>query len=348
MDRSYQLDTSAPENVMAADYQLALKIFMNKDIARSFGMVRKLQPAVFRSFCRGFVSEPLFSKITTLYLTEVGLLLKPEEAGETLPIPQNEKEALANSLKTNVIFDQISHIYGSVADAPSELIFHLFLVYYTCRHEIDTEKTSFVLDKFISTYHQLEFQRREKDRHLKRWFDMFVLNVLPDAGDFATAFAIADANPSFGGSDTVSKLKEVQDVKNKEILAAQKKKNDVQAQEAKRLAAEKEQHKKETDEKSLKYRTLKQIQADQESRGSSRGTSVSKESSVSPPTLDRVRERLLHYYSISKSILQNNSPVILAVIVLVFIGGKFARARKVNLKQKLRDTLSMAFKVTYV
>lgn len=346
MNLSLCLESSATESVLLADYQLALKSFINKDIAKSFSLISKLQPAVYRSFSKELVGEETFVKITILYLTQVGLLLRPQDPVGAFQLNIHDKQGLVERLQKNEILDQLLDIYGSVSAAPLELVFNIYLVYYTCQEAIQGENGDTVLQSFKKTYHMLDFENGETDRHSKKWFDLYVLNVLPEAGDFTSAFAIAETNKAFGGTLMVSKLKEIQEIRKQQQSTREKEKKEAQAREAKRVAAEKERENKEAHEKSLKYRSLKQIRADQESRDLS---IESTEKTPGPvPTLAHVRERLAYYYTLSKKVVRENSPIILAVVVLLVVAGQALRKKKVDLKQKVKDTLLMAFKVTYL
>ena len=347
MQNSYHLDSSAPESVLLGDYQLALKSFINKDISRSFGTIRKLQPIAYRSFSNGQASESIYTKITNLYLTELGLLLKPG-LDENATLCSQDQHELVISLQNEEISKQITELYGSAADAPPALVFQVFLVYYTCQDVLQQQNRNFVLEKFTKLYHSIDFSEKQNDVHLRRWFDMYVLNVLPEAGDFDTAFSIAKTNLTFGGELALIKLKEVQELSLKKRAETEKQSKALKAREAKRLAAESERKKKEAQEKNLKYRTMKQIQAGQKSEETTRETSSPKSSEKAPLTLERMRERLLYYYTLTKGTLQQNSPVILAAIVLLFVSSKVLRARKINFKQKFKETMQMAFKVTYL
>ncbi|OBA22327.1 hypothetical protein METBIDRAFT_40706 [Metschnikowia bicuspidata var. bicuspidata NRRL YB-4993] len=344
---SYLLESSAPEHVMADDYQLALKIFMNKDIVRSFGMVSKLQPAAFRNLDRGLISEELFLKITTLYLTEVGLLLDPQVVPEA-SLNIQDRQQLVESLQKHVVVDQMAHLYGALADAPLNLLFHIFLLYYTSRDALQAGTDGSVLQQFSDTYHALEFQGRQEDRFLKRWFDMYVLNVLPDAGDFATAFAIAESNTVFGGALAVAKLKEVQRLKTQQEQARKKAQKELHAREARARAAEQEQERIDARERSLKYRSMQQIRAEQQSQEPPSSAGGPGDAPAAALTLQRIRERLRCYYVLSKNGVKTHSPVLLAVVVLLLICGLLLRRRKINFRQRVKETLRMAFKVTYL
>lgn len=338
------MQSSAPQTVMLTDYKLALKLFMNKDFAQSFAIILRLHDAAYRNYERGLLSEDVFVKIATLYLTEVGLVLNPRESlGLAFALSRLKKRQLAQLLEQSTYLDSLHRIYGSLADVPLELLFQICLVYYTCQKAIRPDEPAFLPNMFRKVYHMIDFQHaRTDDRHLKRWVDMFVFNVLPDADDFDTAFALADTNPLLDREKATTKLRELHELKRQEKRLREKSAKESEAREAKRVEAENARKRKEKEEKNLKYMSLKQIQKEHTLEATPVPDKPQK------ATVEYVRARVEHFLELSRNSISKNSPVILLVLVLAFVSTAFLRRRRINLRDKLRETLLMAFKVTYV
>lgn len=347
MAQSYPLESSAPEVIIVGDYELALKLFMNRDFEKSFNIIEKLHDHAYRNYEKGILSEAVFVKILTLYMTEVGLILNPRQSfGSTILVPRPKKKSLISDLEKNSHLDKLHRIYGSLADVPLELLYQIFLVYYTCEHVIRPEDNKFLPDMFRKVYHIINFASADSsDRYLKRWVDMFVFNVLPDVDDFSTAFELVRTNPLLNSEKATAKLKEIQELKTQEKRLREKAAKEGEAREAKRIAAENAAKKKEKEAKNLKYMSLKQIKKGHEEE---KTPETRKDLSGSAMSLDRVRERLLSLVEFLKNYANNNSPFLLVLVVLALIGTRYLRTRRINLREKLKETMQMAFKVTYV
>lgn len=341
------MESSSPEKVIINDYKLAFKFFVNKDFGKSYAIVLKLHDHAYKNFELGTLSEEYFIKIVTLYLTEVGLLINPRDSSNAYALPRAEKKVLMDNLEQGVYLDNLYKTYGDIAKIPLELLFQVFLVNYTCQNLVGKEHPP-LAKHFRKVYSLLDFQSNVHDKYLKRWVDMYVFNVLPDAEDFTTAFRIAEENPLVDTAKAKVKLDELEQLKKQEKKVREKKAKELQSMEAKRLEHENATKRKAKDESDLKFKSLKQIRQERERDENKRRQDASPTSASRSFTFDQLKARLEYLINASSKIVQKNSPVILIAIVLTFIVTRFLRTRRINLREKILETLRMAFKVTYL
>lgn len=340
------MESSSPEKVLINDYKLALKFFVNKDFAKSFSIIEKLHDFCYKHFELGTLGEEYFIKIVTLYLTEVSLLVNPKD-GNGYQMSKVNRKKLVQKLEQGEFLDKLYGTYGEIPKIPLELLFQVFLVNYTCQNVVSTEHSA-LARQFKKIYSLLDFSTASGDKYLKRWVDMYVFNVLPDADDFSTAFRVAEENPLINTDKARNKLEELQELKKQEKKVREKKAQELQSKEARRLEEEKAKQRKSKDESDLKFKSLKQIRQEREQDEEKRRVGANPASGNSQFTIEHLKSRLEHLLRISSSAIQKNSPVILAALLLAFIGSRFLRNRRINIREKLQETLKMAFKVTYL
>lgn len=341
---SSMMESSTPQTVIINDYKMALKFFINKDFGKSFLIILKLHEISYQNFDKGMLDEEVFIKIVTLYLTEIGLLLNPRETVSSFQLPRLERKELLKKLENSAFLDSLYSIYGSITEIPSELLFQIFLVNYTCQNLIRPEDPRHLLKQFQKLYPMLA--TKTNDRYMKRLIDMYVFNVLPDADEFETAFLVVRENPLFETATAKAKLEEIQILRKHEKNIRDKQIKERDSKEAKVAEEEKAKKKASDERKNLKYMSLKQIKKEHESEEPSKKLAAPRpESSF---TVEQFKARLTYLLQLSKNIIQKNSPVILVVILLAFFSTRYLRTRKINLKDKLRETLLMAFKITYL
>lgn len=329
------LGSSGPESLLYTEYELALKHFINKDFETSFAMASKVYEATLRSFEKGHVLEKTLVRIASLYLTQIGILLPSDSS-----ILAHVKADLISSLQNDELLRKLHDFYGSTARIPHELLYQIFLVYYTCRGLLGES----VVGKFKLTYHNLEAEMAnlddENDVYLHKWLDLFILNVLPDSGDFEMAHAILD-NVFPKNTSSKGKLRQIESRKVDEAKAASELRDKAAKAEAERLAQRKAHELQQAKEKSLKYMSMKQIRSMHESETIEREPPKENQTAA---LLDKAK----YYYELAKRSLSANSPMILLVLVSLFLANTFLRSRKYNIREKFKETMAMAFKVTYM
>lgn len=339
------MDSSAPEAILATDFRLALKAFMNKEFDRSFPLIQRLCDQAFHSLEKGYVGEELVTKIVVLYLTELGLMLCPKDSHGAYVLPRKEKQRLVDDLKSGRTMAQICSAFGGVVDVPSKVLYQVHLVYYTCQELLCTEDPKFVKRQFEKTYASLNFKGAD-DVYLQRLVEMYVCNVLPSEDEYATAYAIVQSNPLLDTEVYTKRLQETEKVAQQQKKADKQKKKECQLREQKLAEEERERQRKEQEEKSLKYKSLKQIKQETEmARGDRYTPPTSRSSSVAASDL---KQKLLYYYKLTHGLVQKNFPVIATVIILVLALLRVVNVKKINLRDTIKETLLMAMKVTYL
>lgn len=342
-------DSSAPQSIILNDYKLAVKFFMNKDFQKSYQIILKLHNVAYRNFAKGTIQEDVFIKIVTLYLTELGLLLNSRDSGATFQLPRKEKKELIDKLKLSTFLDSLYDIYGSIARVPSELLYQIFLVSYSCQNELKQNDDRFLVKQLDLLYSLLSFSGKSEDKYLKRLVDMYVFNVLPDADDFYKAKELVESNPLIDTEKGRKRLKELQEVKKQEKKLRDKQVKEREAQEAQRLEEEKARRKAEQENANLKYKSLKQIRKEQEHSEELERLRRSQPSrSGGPSSIQQLRQRLEYLLHLTRQFCEKNYPVLVVVFIASLIAQRFIRTRRINVRQKLQETFKMAFKITYL
>lgn len=339
------MESSSPERLIVNEYKVALKFFLNKDFARSFAIIDKLHDTCYEHYVQGTLSEKYFVRIVTLYLTVLSLLVNPKD-GNGNQLSKADRKNLIQKLEKGEVLDKLYQTFGHISKIPLELLFQVFLVNYTCQN-VTSKEHSPIVRQFKKVYSLLDFSDASEDRALKKWVDMYIYNVLPDADDFATAFKIAEENPLLNTERAKGKLEELQEVKKQEKKIREKKAQELQSKEAKRLEEEKAKQRKMKDESDLKFKSLRQIRQERE-QDDRRANEPRPNNRNTQLTIEQIKSRVEHLLRLSSSVIQKNSPVILVALILAFIGSRFLRNRRIKIKEKLAETLKMAFKVTYL
>lgn len=336
------MESSTPEVILATDYKMAMKSFINKEFPRSFPLIRKCSSQALVSFRKGYTSEELFVKILVLYLTELGLVLTSKDS-QLFMLPKRERDSLIAELKEDHLGSQLEQLFGSVSEIPSNLLYQLYLVYYTCLDILCVSDSEYVLHKFDHAYSTIDFST--PDKYLSRFLDMYLYNVLPGAEKWHSAFSIAESNPLIDTETAVIKLKEIENVSKQEKKLREQRKKEKQQRDEKLMEQEKERQRKEREEKSLRYKSLKQIKQETEMGANNLFTSQDKTSMLSVAEL---KEKVFHFYELTRGNLVKYSPVLAAALAILLVVLRVVNVRRINLREKIKETLAMAMKVTYM
>lgn len=349
------MDLSAStKSILEGDYKLALKFFMNKNFEKSFELTKKLYSHSFRSFIDGVIDEKLFTKIITLYLTEIGLLLQKGANVTSHSLGRQEEPLVLKQLQEEKLLKDLLLVYGNdMNSVPPVFLFNLFLVYYTNQRAIFKDNAKGLYNKMGEIYTLLNFRRTDETetKFLKQFVDIFVYNVLPDVDEYSKAEVIIEQNPLYSSSIEASSRylnkirvgKVEEQRKEREKLKEQESRSKLQRDREQRLEKEAKEN------KDLKYRSLKQIQRENQVHSSA---NIPKSPEPSAPSqqeqLARLLSKVSYNLSITKDYLKENSPIILAVIAVFFVSSRFINYKKINLREKIKETLMMAFKITYM
>lgn len=338
-------DSSIPQSILVDDYKLALKLFMNKDFAKSYELTQKLQSVSFRSLQRGDLDDELFIKIFALYLTLVGLLINPAGLTGSFQIPRPEKKELLSKIQKGSFLQDLEEIYGNTSQIPTELLYQIGLVGFSCRNELNKENNRFLLEQFDTLYSEINFNKDPEDRYMKRLAEMYVFNVLPEFEEFKKAHSILHANPLLDNERGSKKLSEIEEMKKQEKKAKDRNEKERSQREQKRMEQLNEKKNEAKEKANLKYKSLKQIKQTHEYERSSNTPEPHSDKNLS---LEAIKERLLLIANLTRGYIKQNSPVIVVTAVILIIAAKFFKSRKINAMERVQDLMKMAFKITYL
>lgn len=352
LSNSQSFSSTSKKNVNN-NYKLAVKYFMNKSFQKSFELIAKLYEKSFHQFSTGVIPEQLFIKIVNFYLIQVGIILDSSRKDVQVKLTPIEEVSCKNQLATDNVITQLREIYGSTDGIPYEIVYNLYTSLFINRHELVDEKT--LLDKFNSIIYTVGADD-DDDVFLRKLLDLYVFEVLPSYNKFDEARNLIQTHAIYSHGDelesNLSKLAAIksESLKNSEIERKRKLESLAKKKELEKL--EKQRAEEQKREENLNYRTLKQIRNSHstesaESTPSSRNPSHNSSSSK-VADLAKLKQRLFYQLNISKEFLVDNYPVLVVVIISLLVSTRFIRSRKINVKEKLMETLRMALKVSYL
>ena len=321
MSMSSSLTTA---NIIENDYKLALKLFMNKSFSQSWQILCNLYGSLWTNVNKGTITEGLFVKVLNLYLTEVGLIHQNNE----FQVDSASKTSLVELLHQETIMGELINYYHEVDNIPSEVLYNLYLIYYIC---LDIDE---VHNKFTKIYGKLPINDiNNDDKYLRKMIELFILKILPCLNSFEDARMIINETPLLVDKhhylEKITKLEDDRLHQLEQQKEVERKTFEKQHQEAK--AANKL--------KDLKYKSLKQIKhaSDNSNTAKSDPNAVSNE----------VVTKILYNFNLVKNYLKNNSPVLL-LLLAILVAFRLLKPKNVNLMDNLKQTLSMAFKISYL
>lgn len=343
---SSSMSSSQPRQLIESNYKLALKFFMNKNFSKSYEIIKKLYHSSFTQFTSDIISENLFTKILNLYLTEIGLFIDNKDTNFNLG--RVEKQEVLTTLAQDKILDELYTTYNEDINAiPAEILYNLFLIYYI-NGSIITD-AGHLRSKFEKLYYQFDYNSRQNDAYLKKLVDLYVFQVLPDNDYFEEADSIINENPLFKSQieESLNRLSNVKVNKLKKQEEDKKKEREEYQKQEEKKKREIENQKELKEKQNLSYKSLNQI------KQSSKKIDISKKEDLTVSRehgydINLLREKLLYTFNLSKNYIKENSPLILLIIILLFISSKFLKVRKINIIEKLKQTLQMAFKISYL
>lgn len=304
-------------------YSLSLKFFMNKNLSKSFEILKPQYTCSFENLKSGVIDQSLFIKILNLYLTQAGLVL---EKGTGFTVNKQDKQQILNELNDQTILSNLIEIYQDINHIPSEILYNLYLIQYI---GLDLNAVQTRLTKL---YSKLDFSRN--DKFIRKILELYILKVLPECDLIDDAKTIIKENPLLEDKDTYFRK-----------LARLQHEKELEQENQKRLEYQKtrDQKKKEANnklEKDLKYKSLKQIkQAHQQEDALS---------NVEANDEDPIISKLTYHFNLTRKYLLNNSPMLLLTLITLLIVTRYLKVKKVNIGQAIKETLKMAFKVSYL
>lgn len=317
------------------EYNLALKFFINKNFQKSFHIIGKLYSESAEEFSEGNILTKIFNKIVNLYLVEVGLILKDNDN----IIPSVGYDQIVNDFKTDKIFNNLSKAYGSKESIPSEVLYNLCLMYNLNSTTVNIE-LHWILTWFENIYLILS---KKGDLYSERFKELYVYEVLPKLKKVNSAEEVIKSDPYFqlNLKEAIYKLEDIKKkIQENEILEMEKKK-EKEALEKAMLEKSMQKKKEMLVKNDLRYRAQQRIE-DQYFKNQPVSSNSSKESKT------RITRRLFSICNIIKDYTKENYQIIFIVLFSLVASVSFIRRRRINVAEKLRETLKMAFKISYL
>lgn len=305
------------------NYKLALKQFINKNFIGSFKLIHDVYYTSFNDYRQGTISEDLLIKIINLYLVVVGVCLKNKSLDQVLV------NAARNSFTSNEIINQIKSVWLEL-DIPYEIKYNMQLVYIS-NQELIRDKEGY-LRNLKKWYINIDTD----DKFGNKLLDLVKFEILPQFNQY-------DESERLIG-DNEEELQRLRQIKNeKEEYLNKVKQEQIQAEKLAKEAKIKEEAeaKNAAKELNLKYSSIKEII-----------NNYNKEDSRAPVrNLDRqqsqsLKKKLTYILSITRNYLAKNSIVLVVLIILILGSSRYLR--NANIKDKIVETVKMAFKFTYV
>lgn len=318
-------------NLVENSYKLALKFFMNKNFEKSFDILKNQYHQGFKQLTAGVINELLFMKILNLYLTEVGLIL---QSNHEFKVSKLEKQQLIHDLKQDTILTRLLEVYEGFDKIPLEILYNLYLINYI---GLDLP---LVYKKLMQIYPNLNFYKGD-DKFLRKLVELLAIKILPEMELLDDAKQLVKENPLLRDkSFYLDKINQIETDKLKQQEHQQHLKQ-------KQIREQAQQEKKNKMDKDLKYKSLKQIK---QAKAGENGDDVKDQTAPTNNNTDlnALRDKLLYNFTITRKWLQKNSPLLLLAIIVMFIGRRVLKARNVNVMNNLKETLGMAFKISYL
>lgn len=305
------------------NYKLALKQFINKNFIGSFKLIHDVYYTSFNDYRQGTISEDLLIKIINLYLVVVGVCLKNKSLDQVLV------NAARNSFTSNEIINQIKSVWLEL-DIPYEIKYNMQLVYIS-NQELIRDKEGY-LRNLKKWYINIDTD----DKFGNKLFDLVKFEILPQFNQYEESERLIGDN-----EEELQRLRQIK--KEKEEYSNKVKQEQIQAEKLAKEAKirEEAEAKNAAKELNLKYSSIKEII-----------NNYNKEDSRVPVrNLDRqqsqsLKEKLTYILSITRNYLAKNSIVLVVLIILILGSSRYLR--NANIKDKIIETVKMAFKFTYV
>ena len=324
-------------------YDLALKFFVNKAFDRSYTIIRKLYEKSFANFENGIISEELFIKIITLYFIQVGLLIDKRNKHDFKVSEQELQEATYN-LKDNVLINNLLNVYGGgINSIPSEILYNLFLVYCVNWYLL-SENATFLRQKYEELFYHIDYGGKREDSYLGKLFELYIFEALPNCDDYDEAARVIETNP-LSRKDRDRYLKNLEKVKSKREMQRQIEENRRKEREQDMKHKMIQEAKKREERDQQHFKSLKSLSEEQNKKNSGPGKrSIDTRNKAN---IENIKDKFFYITLLCKDYLKNNSPLII-VILLLFAGSRFLGIRRAEVIEKLKRTLTMAFKISYL
>lgn len=312
-------DLLLPATILKNDYQLAYKYFVNKNFEASYELVKKLYRQALRNLAADAIPEALFIRIIKLYLTEVGLFVNSNKHA----LPKTERLHIEGEIRDEVLLNDLLGLYDEVNSIPTELLLSLVLVAYSL-------DIGFAYEQLKRLYLVIDWVQ---DPNLKKILEIYVFQVLSRLDRLDEARQIIQHNELLSETD-LDRLNKAIETQRQEEELRKKKIAEKQAQEKQR---EREAARQREEKHNLKYRSIKQLKEE-----------LSPKSTTKEEVTETTVSKLKYLLSLSQKYIVDNSPVLVAVLVALIVLSRFVKVSRGDLVAKARETIQMAFKISYL
>lgn len=244
--------------------------------------------------------------------------------------------AARNSFTSNEIINQIKSIWLEL-DIPLEIKYNMQLVYISNPKDLINDE-----DSYLRNLKKWYINIDTNDKFGSKLLDLVKFEILPHFNQY-------DESERLIGDDE-SELAKLHKIKNEKDEYLKKVKQDqIQAEKVAKEAQEKQEAeaRQKRKELNLKYSSIKEIvnnykQEDSRAAASVKDLNRRHQQSQS----QNLQEKLAYVLRITKNYLARNSLVLVVLIVLILGSSRYLR--NANVREKIVDTVKMAFKFTYV
>jgi hypothetical protein len=318
--------------VIEDNYKLALKLFVNKNYEKSWAIITDLFSQSVSEFQRGLIGEKVLVKVISLYLVELGVNLTQE--------PHLVDDERANSLTSKALRNQLVDIFGTIATVPIELWYNYYLIFATNRVLYAGD------GQFVEDIDQLYLAvPSSTSKYYGKFVDLYVYEILPSLDRFDHANAVIGSNAVYGEdiSGAKAKLDMVRSDRQKQ-LDYEKQLHEERVRKQQEAQAEREALAKARSQKQLDYVKLTELSKSKDLAASS----SDRRNSPSQSQVQVIMSRLRYVVGLTSAYIRQNGVILVAVLAVALISLRFINYRKLNLRERVSETIKMALKVTYM
>ncbi|WLF80234.1 hypothetical protein PVL30_004010 [Lodderomyces elongisporus] len=338
MNTSTTLTTPNSNRQFEQSYKLALKHFINRNFSQAFQQSRTLFIQAFDEYRTGSISMNLLVKVIDLYLVVVGVSLREKRLNQIMTTEAK------NSITSNEVWNLISSVWGSKhgEDVPWEILYNWHLLMIS-NLELIQDRSEYLRD-LKRVYTRLSIDEidgeGQSEKYVNKLMILIKFEILPRLDQYEESYRLI--------GDNVEEREKLDKIKQNRIDAEQKA-QETKKQEEKKLKEEKEKQdaeaRKLARESNLKYRSIKEIRRGYEDNGDEKRLSI-KENQDIDGRVDTIKSRLIYLSKLMKSYLSQNYMVLIVLVIAALGSGKYLR--QANIREKVIETVKMAFKFTYV
>lgn len=327
------------ELILRNDYDLAMKFFVNKNFEKSYKIIENSYNLAFKEYPSGFADDSLFIKILCLYYVEIGILLNPSNS-DSLFLTDAEVKQLEVTLRESQYLDKLCESFGEINHIPSKVLYNLYLLYSV---NGDIVNTNALKKKYYDAIEKIDWQYKTDDIFLKKFLDHFVFHILAEAGDFDEASYIIEHNALYSSSIT-SSIEKLSNIK----LSLERQRKEEAERNRKTKEKQKQlesQNLKGKGQKSNQYKSLNELC---KTKLIDDDNFESKEKNLQSLNTNSILTRVKYLISLVHNYVNENSIQLIGIMLLALIFPLLFKRKSAQILGKLKDTIKMAVRISYV